>query len=1411
FVDPPVTHPIYLALLSIVVLVAQAILSSGPVRRLRGKDAPSAAAGGDSGVTASATGTGFVSAVKDHVEISGGSTIFLFQVARLIVIFSFVQDEGQQRVSPVSAFSKHWGKKRKGKHAMRRCARVGYFVPSHLTLARHFSVYAYRNIWPLLLSPCALLWVKIGLLAFAAIVVPLLVPRQYIPLNPKDPQKAINPEQTAPRLSMMLYTFLDPIVFLASRVPHLSHDMLPPLADYDYTRNLVQRSFKHLDTFSGSPRRHIFWGLMATFRREYIQLSILVIIRVFSTLMAPLGMNQLLQYLENHGEGSVVRPWVWVTYLFLGPAIGTMAFQWYIFISTGTVVRTTAIVTQLVFEHALRIRVKAEATSSPAATPTATPEARSEVTTPDNGSVVEINIVSEEDGGASEEPQSEPSTTAASSIKGKRKDESIGSDSSKEEGDESGSPSNLVGKMNNLVSTDLENLVDGRDFLLLFLYFPLQVVVCICAFVGMAVMIALFPIPGVVAGKIQKVQKESMKRLFGWEPKIATRLAEKREQELQYVKLRQILSLINGNIKWMVVTYVTYTAIMKRALTPSAVFSSMAVFDLLRDQLHSIFWMIPMFIQARVSIDRVNDFLHDVTVMLTDASHFDQDVIGFQNASFTWSNDDGDGTSPIPAPTSLLMALLGEMHFVPMSPDSWYHLPRAGGVSYAAQESWVQNETIRERYNKVIYQCGLQRDLSLFDAGDKTEVGEKGLTLSGGQKARVTLARAVYSSAQILILDDVLAALDVHTARWIVEKCFQGDLIRGRTVLLVTHNVAMASPLADYVVSLGQDDAIKKDKTLAKELAEGARAIKDDEKKIDGEEPNEVAKPVDGKLILAEEIAEGHVSWDAIKLFVNALGGTHPVLFWILFVGGLVVCDTVLTIQTWFMGYWAEQYDIYPAGAGQYRFVSIQSGSHHSLLITFGLSFASYLTIYGLILLVAIISYTTGSGVYVFGALRASRSIHRQLIESVLGTTLRWLDTTPTSRVITRVTQDIRACTTMLLKFLAVVYLTPIFSVPGIAIAIAIKREMSNAKAPVLGHFGASVAGLVPSIRAYGAQLAYSRAGRAFYNMNRQLADRLLGGVFAAGLAAYLIYVPRESPFLRHRWVQWPDLWWVRIFNDFERMHSYINAEQEPKPTEQAGDLRVEKLSARYSLDGPKVLHDISFHIKSGERVGVVGRTGSGKSSLTLSLLRCIFTEGSVYYDGKLTSSMNLDALRSNITIIPQIPELLSGSLRENLDPFSQYDDAALNSALRASGLFSLQSDDEDGRLTLDSQISSGGSNLSVGQRQILALARAIVRGSKLLILDEDYKTDTIIQTSLRNELKGDVTLITVAHRLQTIIDADKVMVLDAGRIVEFDKPSELLKMENGRFRSLVDESGDKDLLYSMASSAILRLARHDA
>ncbi|KAJ7767048.1 P-loop containing nucleoside triphosphate hydrolase protein, partial [Mycena maculata] len=289
-----------------------------------------------------------------------------------------------------------------------------------------------------------------------------------------------------------------------------------------------------------------------------------------------------------------------------------------------------------------------------------------------------------------------------------------------------------------------------------------------------------------------------------------------------------------------------------------------------------------------------------------------------------------------------------------------------------------------------------------------------------------------------------------------------------------------------------------------------------------------------------------------------------------------------------------------------------------------------------------------------------------------------------------------------------------------------------------------------------------------------------------------------------------------------ERIQGYVDIEHEKPATKTgrppaywpaSGDLRVQNLSARYSEDGPEILHNISFTVKSGERIGVgklvflsprgcmiysrkVGRTGSGKSSLTLALLRCIPTQGSMIYDVD-TSQLNLDSLRSSITIIPQVPELLSGTLRANLDPFGQYDDVALNAALRSAGLFALQSEMEEDQITLDSAVSTGG-----------ILARALVRKSKILISDEatsaiDYKSDSIIQNSLRQELH-DVSLITVAHRLQTIMDADKIesaMVLDSGNLVEFDSPKELLKIQDGKLWALVEESGDKEALYAMANA----------
>ncbi|KAG8874159.1 hypothetical protein FRB97_006107 [Tulasnella sp. 331] len=1348
--------------------------------------------------------------------------------------------------------------------------RVSSMASNHLTLLLliDFSVAAYRNLVPLgtyTASPMDsadgwFAWSRLMLLFIAGVIIPLISPREHRPIDPLNPSPA-TPEQTASILSLTLFSFLDPVVIKASRSPSLPYDELPVLADYDRADHLAAISFPSIDPSArvGKPPRHLFFGLVWVYREfdKPIQRN-----RSILQVASPVAINRILNYLESEDRDKLTaRPWVWVLALLIGPVASSIIWEVFGIALSRLVVWNECILTQLVFERALKMRFTGEASGA--------------------------------GGGAG---------GAGAALPGGDGSSQTGRDRNAD------SNSNLTGKLINLISTDLKNVTDAREFMIPLVWAPVEFTLSVwslyyilgwSAFVGVLTMILTFPIPGKLATLMHGWQIEQLKRtdarvqivtevlnvirmikMFGWEKKIEAQVGAKREEELHFMQKKRLWALAIDDLNFLLPQFVTltsfatYTLAMKQDLTASRIFSSIAVFDLIADQLHRVFRAIPDVVAGKVSLDRIDAVLKQTELLDTFAESempsavdmtaplLDPTITGFRDATFQWTTRDVSGTPSgdakpskrnfrlviegelcfkrgkinlIVGPTgsgktSLLMALLGEMHFKRDTVASFFNLPRDGGVAFCAQEPWIQNASIKEnilfgspynedRYRKVLSQCALESDLALFDAGDATEVGEKGLTLSGGQKARVALARAVYSRAKIVLLDDILSALDVHTSRWVVSHCLCGDLMSSRTVLLVTHNIAMTNPIAEMIVAMGSNGHVTAPSSISKALSEDPALQADINRTQDSmkKEP-EVLDP-SSETTATEQIPRGQlVTGEEVVVDAYYLGSWGGVSFWVPFIVFIIIAEITRVMQAWFLGYWASQYDDHSAA---------------------DVDAVWYLCGYGLLGVLLSACWDVSFVLQVFGTIRSSRILHQKLLQTILGTPLRWIDSTPMGRVISRCTSDMQAIDgllpsmvfqvsdvtiSMFLKFASVVFYNPVSIIPGIlagtlsgmigslylSAQLPIKRVMSNTKSPILSYFSAAMAGAT-TIRAFGQEETfkaenrkrmdhYTRPAMIFYTLNRSRTQ--FRWVFLDHVHKLYADVAMVDSPIEHAGV-----------NSIERIKGYTEIDQEPKsrPSGEpsaywpsSGSIRVEGLSARYSYDGPDVLHNLNFNIEHGERVGVVGRTGAGKSSLSLAILRLIPTSGKMYYDDVDTDSINLDALRNNITIIPQQPELMSGTLRQNLDPFGEYDDATLNSCLRSAGFFSIQDDGGvHSTIGLDANVTSGGANFSVGQRQIIALARAMVRRSKVYILDEatasvDYKTDAAIQRAIASEFT-DMTLIIVAHRLQTVMAVDKILVLDAGHAVEFDSPSALLK-KGGMFKAMVDESGDREALYKLAS-----------
>lgn len=810
--------------------------------------------------------------------------------------------------------------------------------------------------------------------------------------------------------------------------------------------------------------------------------------------------------------------------------------------------------------------------------------------------------------------------------------------------------------------------------------------------------------------------------------------------------------------------------------------------------------------------------------------------------------------------TSLLHAIIGQgIHRIEGSVS-------INGTSIFYAMPWIQSATLRENiifgskfdpilYHKVIKACALDADFTTLPAGDLTEVGERGVTLSGGQKARISLARAVYSQKDLYLLDDVLSAVDAKVGKHIVDHCFMG-LMSSKTKVLATHQLSLIHK-ADRVVFMNEDGTI--DVGTVSQLMNSnpkfAQLIQ--HSIIRNSEPSNSTKDIatikatevekledsnDGKsgtLYGLEEKAINAIPLKIYKQFLKAGGGEHPYLVLVL----LVLINALTIFATMFANVWLSFWiDDKFSGRGSVFYIGIYVGLSLGALVFVTLD------------MIIIGSVTVN----------ASKHLNLQAVKRFLHAPMRFLDTTPSGRILNRFTKDTNSldneignqlkmliyniASTIGVLVLCVIYL-PWF---GIAIPLLfitffavinyyqassreVKRLEALSRSHVYNNFNEVLNGLdtiksynskdrfmakndllvdklneaylvtVANQRWIGISLDLTGAGLALTVVILALTRQF--NISAASTGLITSYVLEMGSMLSEVLVAFSEV--ENEMNSVERICHYANdldqeaaykiPGREPPPEwPQNGVVKFSNVCLRYREGLPLVLKDLNFEIKSNEKVGIVGRTGSGKSTIVNSLYRLVeLTEGEIKIDGLNIKNLGLHDLRAKLAIIPQDPVLFEGDIRRNLDPFGEKSDLELWDALRRSGLISTTEisaveDNKKHKFHLESVVEDEGSNFSLGERQLLALARALVRRSKILIMDEatssvDYETDALVQKTITEEFK-DCTVLCIAHRLRTILHHDRILVLEKGEIEEFDKPVVLFK-QGGRFRDMCDSS----------------------
>jgi ATP-binding cassette, subfamily C (CFTR/MRP), member 4 len=971
-------------------------------------------------------------------------------------------------------------------------------------------------------------------------------------------------------------------------------------------------------------------------------------------------------------------------------------------------------------------------------------------------------------------------------------------------------------------------------------------------------------------------------KAYCWELPFEKQISGLRANERSTIMLAMTMRAINHALSFatpimcIVIIFLVFWA-AGNTLTIETVFSTMALIHVLTVSIgKNLGNFFDSYYQFKISVARIRTFLlmgevtnqaqtlrREVELSDADQEKAETTMIQLRGASFQWSVDhtDGEGACALTClsfeargkdlvvvhgPTgsgksALLQALLGELALT-----SGEASVQTRKIGYAAQKPWILAGTIRSNiiwgneelgfcqawYDQVVDACALADDIEQFPYGDATEIGEKGVNLSGGQKARVGLARAVYSKASVYLLDDPLAACDPKVAKEIFQKCICG-LLKDATVLLVTHDLNIARFDADKFIRLadGKISSIRvKESSLDLDMAEPQVAMVAKEL---------VATPLVKSAVMLvpeEERVKGVVANNTFLQYIQA-GGIWRVVT----VAILLVAAQALSLSAEFV----------------LKTVTEQDGKVQQQ--------GSFLPLFVALVLASVFLGLLRGFAFFHVSLLASTQLHNQAFRSVLQSPLTFFVKNPLGRILNKFSSDLGQadetlpvilfqCLETLLLCVGSVVLS-IIAVPLVLIIllpifvylaklrqyfVSTSRELMRvdalSKSPVYVSFATTVSGLL-TVRAFGkidvrqekfvALLSENfKAWYAWLLANRWVGTRLditsfvvLFSVCVLGVLLADSIDPGMLGFAITYCIQLSGIFQYMIrlsakvesqMTSVERMLFYANLPSEEevecfppdkcfqmvqndlKSWPSQGSLEFKEVSARYRQDSPDVLKRISFSVPGGSKVGVVGRTGSGKSTLTLALCRLnMLSHGSILIDGIDCSSMSMQKLRENLSFVPQEAVMFAGTLRFNIDPFQKSTDTQLWGALKSVHLFDFVMAQPE---KLEMPVHEGGGNLSMGQRQCISLARAILHSGKIYVMDEatasiDTETDSLIQRLVRDENGkfSDCTIITIAHRLETIMDSDLILVLDDGHLVEQGSPESLLSKTDGVFKSLAE------------------------